>query len=227
MCCFIQKAKLLSLCFYSLLPSWKACCILSDRRPPGQGASEQEPQNWGHSLCETPRVLPCQCPKTTEKYNSETLAGKRVEQECSWKLLTCLIWAWRFFRPKERMTNQSLSDRKRLLRGICQCWVMEKKVVMIYKESLQRLNLLFSEDVMKWYHKVCGCLGVLMSEVNRVNAESLLELIFILYPETERRLNQMIRHSASYSFLSFLNLRTRWLTRKLCSQNEPSSTWKG
>lgn len=37
--------------------------ILSDRTPPGQGASEQEPQNWDHSLCETPTAWPSQSPE--------------------------------------------------------------------------------------------------------------------------------------------------------------------
>lgn len=38
-------------------------------------------------------------------------------------------------------------------------------------------------DITLSYHKVSGCLRVFMPEINRINVEGLLKLIFILHPE--------------------------------------------
>ena len=46
--------------------------VRSDRTPPSQGASEQEPQNLGHCECETPTALPFQSPKKYGEKNKLT-----------------------------------------------------------------------------------------------------------------------------------------------------------
>lgn len=70
--------KILVVC---CVDSLNVCYILSDRRPLGQGASQQEPQNLGHFLCETPRALPSQSPKKDRIHlhvNSENLKTNKI-----------------------------------------------------------------------------------------------------------------------------------------------------
>lgn len=99
------------------------------------------------------------------------------------------MWAWRFLSPKQRMTNQSLRERKRLLRGICQCWITESSTVST-GEILHNRNKCGTQ-----YHKISGGLGIFMSEVNWVDHERVLELIFILDPEGTTSCNNKLQVS--------------------------------
>lgn len=61
------------------------------------------------------------------------------------------------------------------------------------------------------YHVVCGCLWVFMSEVKRIDSERLLELIFILYPEKTKYINDP-QASVPLTFnLLFFNVRPSFM----------------